>query len=427
MLTFKYRTLALQHSLKMATDSNTQLTKYLVGGYVRDKLLGLEPKDKDWVVVGATPEQMLAQGFQQVGRDFPVFLHPLSKEEYALARTERKTSAGHTGFKVFAAPTVTLEQDLARRDFTVNSIAMSEDGQLTDPFNGVRDLKHRILRHTSDAFDEDPLRVLRLARFAAELGFEIAPETRQLAISMITSGKLAELTPERVWQELHKSLSGKSPAVFILILHQLGALEKLFPEIERLFGVPQTEKYHPEIDTGAHLILTLERAAELSNDPLVRFAVLVHDLGKGLTPKSQWPRHIAHEAAGVPLVKSLCQRYRIPKHYCRLGQNTSAWHLQAHNALSLKPRTLLKLFERLDAFRRPDDLQRFILACQADAQGRKGFEHTPYPQADFLRQAFQAASQVSTADILAAGIQGQAVGEALKAGRVRAIRKIKES
>lgn len=404
------------------TDSNTKITKYLVGGYVRDKLLGLAPRDRDWVVVGASPQEMLALGFQQVGRDFPVFLHPHTKEEYALARIERKSAPGHTGFQVFADSTVTLEQDLARRDLTINSIAMTEDGRLIDPFRGAQDLKHGILRHTSSAFTEDPLRVLRLARFGAELDFEIAPETVELARRISASDELAYLSPERVWQELQKALAGKSPAKFIRILRQLNALKQLFPEIDLLFGIPQTEKYHPEIDTGIHLLLALSKAAELSSDPLVRFAVLVHDLGKGITAKAEWPRHIAHEAAGVPLVKALCKRYRIPNHYCRLGQNACAWHLQAHNAMSLKPGTLLRLFERLDAFRRPDDLERFILACQADAQGRKGLSQTPYPQADYLRQTFQAASQVSAADIVAEGKRGQAVGDELKARRVRAVR-----
>lgn len=403
------------------TQSNIQLDKYLVGGYVRDKLLGLTHSDRDWVVVGSSPQQMLALGYQQVGRDFPVFLHPQSKEEFALARTERKTAPGHMGFRVFADPTVTLEQDLARRDLTINAIAMGEDGRLIDPFNGVHDLKHGILRHTSNAFTEDPLRVLRLARFAAELGFKIAPETERLAKGISDTGELAALSPERVWQELQKALAGRSPAKFVRVLRQLHALKPLFPEIERLFGIPQTEKYHPEIDTGIHLLLALDKAAALSSDPLVRFAVLVHDLGKGSTAKREWPRHIAHEAAGVPLIDTLCKKYRIPNQYCRLGKITSAWHLQAHNSQMLKPRTLIRLFERLDAFRRPDDLQRFILACQADAQGRKGFSQTPYPQAEFLRQAFQAASQVSVADIVADGKRGQAVGDELRARRIRAV------
>lgn len=409
------------HVFKMAHNANTQLEKYLVGGCVRDKLLNLKPQDRDWVVVGASPQLMLAQGFKQVGKDFPVFLHPGTKEEYALARTERKSAPGHQGFQVFSGPTVTLEQDLERRDLTINSIAMTEDGRFIDPFNGVQDLRHGILRHTSSAFTEDPLRVLRLARFGAQLNFEIAPETVELARQISASGELAYLSPERVWQELHKALGGNSPAKFIRVLRQLNALQHLFPEIECLFGIPQTEKHHPEIDTGIHQLLALDRAAELSSDPLVRFAVLVHDLGKGVTPRSEWPRHIAHEAAGIPLVKKLCARYRIPKHYCRLGVNTCAWHLQAHTARSLKPRTLIRLFERLDAFRRPDDLERFILACQADAQGRKGFSHTPYPQADYLRQTFHAANKVSAAAIVAEGKRGQAVGDELKARRIHAV------
>ena len=401
------------------------LQTYVVGGWVRDRLLGRAASDRDWVVVGATPEEMLARGFQQVGRDFPVFLHPVTKEEYALARTERKTAPGHRGFEVHAAPDVTLEQDLARRDFTVNAMAMTPDGRLIDPFGGARDLQAGLLRHVSPAFEEDPLRVLRLARFAAQLGFQAAPETLALARLMSRSGELDHLTPERVWQETQKAMAAPRPRRFVEVLREVDALAVLFPEIDALFGVPQPPRWHPEIDTGIHLLLCLDAAAALTDDPLVRFAVLVHDLGKGTTPRSEWPHHRAHEARGVPLVEGLCQRYRVPNHYRRLGIMVTREHLLVHRAFELRPPTLLKFLERLDAFRRPDDFERFLLACQADARGRLGHEQDPCPEIDYLRRAFEAARQV-TADDIGGQVQGKALGEAIRELRRRRIAQVRK-
>ncbi len=396
-----------------APDPAQGLEAYVVGGWVRDRLLGLDPEDRDWVVVGAIPEEMLRRGFRQVGRDFPVFLHPHTGEEYALARTERKTAPGHTGFVVHAAPDVTLEQDLARRDFTVNAMAMTPDGNLVDPFHGAEDLKRRILRHVGPAFVEDPLRVLRLARFAARLDFDVAPETLELARRMVRTGELEHLTPERVWQELQRALESPRPRRFVEVLRETGALKALFPEIDALFGIPQPAKYHPEIDTGEHLLLALDAAARLSPDPLVRFAVLLHDLGKAATPPEQWPSHRGHEALGVPLVDRFCRRWKAPKHYHRLARQTARHHLEVHRAPELRPSTLLRLFETLDAFRRPADFERFLLACEADARGRKGFENAPCPQVDYLRGALDEAAAVTARD-LPEGLEGPAVGEALR-------------
>ncbi len=396
------------------------LETYVVGGWVRDRLLGRQASDRDWVVVGATPEEMLRRGFRQVGRDFPVFLHPLTKEEYALARTERKTAPGHRGFEVHADPDVTLEQDLARRDFTINAMAMTADGQLIDPFGGARDLRAGLLRHVSPAFEEDPLRVLRLARFAAQLDFQAAPETVALARRMSRSGELDHLTPERVWQETQKAMATPRPRRFVEVLREVEALAVLFPEIDALFGVPQPPRWHPEIDTGIHLLLCLDAAAELTNDPLVRFAVLVHDLGKGATPRAEWPHHRGHEARGVPLVEGLCRRYRVPNHYRRLGTMVTREHLLVHRAFELRPATLLKFLERLDAFRRPDDFERFLLACQSDARGRLGHEQDPCPEIDYLRRARKTAAAI-TARQLPPGLQGPAVGKEIRRLRIKAL------
>ena len=401
------------------------LEAYLVGGWVRDKLLGLEPKDRDWVVVGTTPEEMIGRGFRQVGRDFPVFLHPLTKEEYALARTERKTAPGHKGFLVHADPDVTLEEDLARRDFTINAMAMTPEGTLIDPFHGAEDLKNGILRHVSPAFVEDPLRVLRLARFAAQLDFEVAQETLQLARRIAASGELEHLVPERVWQELLRAMATPRPRRFVEVLREVEALKVLFPEIDDLFGIPQPARYHPEIDTGTHLLLALDQAARLTEDPLVRFAVLLHDLGKAATPPELWPSHRGHEALGVPLVDRLCKRYRVPRHYHRLARRTARHHLVVHKALELRPATLLQLLEELDAFRQPEDFERFLLACEADSRGRQGFEERPCPEIDFLRQVFAAARSVSAAD-LPDTLQGRAVGEAIAQLRRRRIAQLKK-
>ena len=398
---------------------------YLVGGAVRDTLLGFEPKERDWVVVGATPEQLKSQGYKQVGKDFPVFLHPKTREEYALARTERKTAPGYHGFAIHAEPGVTLEEDLLRRDLTVNAIAQTTDGQLIDPFNGQQDLANKLLRHVSPAFSEDPIRILRVARFAARfahLGFNIAPETMQLMQDMSNAGEVDALVAERVWTETERALGEKSPARFFEVLRDCGALEKLFPEIERLFGVPQPEKHHPEIDTGVHTLMVLEQAARLSSDTSVRFAALVHDLGKGTTPKEQWPKHIAHEERGVPLVETLCQRLRVPKSYRELAVAVTRYHLHYHRAAELKPATLLKLFNAVDAFRRPERFELFILACEADSRGRTGFEDAHFNQPDILRRTRDAAAAITARELIGK-FTGAAIGEELDRLRKQAIKK----
>lgn len=395
---------------------------YLVGGAVRDKLLGLPVKDRDWVVVGATPEQLLAKGFKPVGRDFPVFLHPETGEEYALARTERKSARGYKGFTFQTSTAVTLEQDLKRRDLTINAIAEDQAGRLIDPFNGVADLKRGVLRHVSAAFVEDPLRVLRVARFAATSGFRIAAETRALLRAISASGELDTLTPERVWAEFEKALGGGHPARFILALRDSHALEILFPEIDILFGVPQPAEYHPEIDAGLHTLMSLNQAARLSADPAVRFAALLHDLGKGNTPRAELPRHPGHEARGARLVEQLCARYRIPRKYTELATIVARFHLDCHRARELRAGTMLKKLEQLDAFRRPRRFEQFLLACEADARGRTGFEDRAYPQADYFRQALAAANRVDTALLQEKGLTGKALGDAIRQERITKIK-----
>jgi tRNA nucleotidyltransferase (CCA-adding enzyme) len=403
---------------------------YLVGGAVRDKLLGLEPKERDWVVVGATPESLTAQGYKQVGKDFPVFLHPKTHEEYALARTERKTAPGYYGFAVHAAPDVTLEEDLLRRDLTVNAIAETNDGQLIDPFHGQQDLTDRLLRHVSPAFSEDPVRILRVARFAARfahLGFTVAPETNQLMQDMVNAGEVDALVAERVWAETERALGEQTPTRFFEVLRDCGALEKLFPEIERLYGVPQPEKHHPEIDTGVHTMMVLEQAARLSPEPIVRFAALVHDLGKGTTPKDQWPKHIAHEERGVPLVEAMCERLRVPKNYRELAVAVTRYHLHYHRAAELKATTLLKTLNAVDALRRPERFEQFILACEADSRGRTGFEDMHFDQPDILRRARDAAAAITAQELVKQGLTGTAIGQELDRLRVLAIQKINVS
>jgi tRNA nucleotidyltransferase (CCA-adding enzyme) len=348
---------------------------YLVGGAVRDELLGLPARERDWVVVGARPEELQERGFKPVGKDFPVFLHPQSGEEYALARTERKTGPGYRGFQTLFSPDVTLEQDLERRDLTINAIAKDPDGGgLIDPFGGQRDLGERVLRHVSGAFVEDPVRVLRVARFAARfapLGFKVAPETVDLMREIAARGELDALVSERVWQETQRALEMPAPARFFEVLRDANALPLIFPELHALFGVPQPEQWHPEIDTGVHTLMVLEQAAKLSGDPVVRFAALTHDLGKGTTPPSEWPRHIAHEQRGVALVEALCDRLKIPNAYRELAVLVSRYHLDAHRVTELRDNTLLELLERLDAFRRPARFEQWVLACEADARGAK--------------------------------------------------------
>jgi tRNA nucleotidyltransferase (CCA-adding enzyme) len=397
---------------------------FLVGGAVRDKLLGLEPTERDWVVVGATVDEMLSLGYRQVGKDFPVFLHPQTQEEYALARTERKTAPGYKGFAVHSDPDVTLEEDLVRRDLTINAMAETEDGKLIDPYRGKADLEARVLRHVSPAFSEDPVRILRLARFAARfahLGFEVADETWDLMRQMVDAGEVDALVPERVWAETEKALGEATPARFFEVLRACGALAKLFTEIDALFGVPQPEEHHPEIDTGVHTLMVLTQAARLSPEPQVRFAALVHDLGKGTTPPEQWPRHIEHEARGVPLVEALCQRLRVPNVYRELAVAVTRYHLHYHRAAELRPDTMLDLFNKVDAFRRPQRFEWFVQACEADSRGRPGFEDAHFEQPNILRKCFAAAAAVDTQTLIAQGLEGPAIGEALKRQRTEAI------
>jgi len=398
---------------------------FLVGGYVRDKLLGLKTKDRDWVVVGANADELLKLNYRQVGKDFPVFLHPETNEEYALARTERKTAAGYDGFSFHATADVTLEEDLIRRDLTINAIAEDADGQLIDPFNGQADIKAKILRHVSPAFIEDPVRILRLARFAArfaDLGFTIADETQSLMSQMVENGEVDALVPERVWQETMRALTEKTPARYFEVLRDCGALAKLFPEINRLWGVPQPEKHHPEIDTGIHTMMVLTQAATLSDDAKVRFAALVHDLGKGTTPINKWPKHIDHESRGVPLVEALCNRYRIPNDYRELAIIVTKYHLHYHRAAELRDATFLKILESLDAFRRPERFELFLLACEADSRGRTGFEDKHFDQPAIYRKVFEAAKKINAKKLVAQGLKGKDIKEELARQRIESIK-----
>jgi len=395
---------------------------YLVGGAVRDELLDYPVRERDWVVVGAHPEDLLQQGYQQVGKDFPVFLHPQTKDEYALARTERKQGHGYTGFEVNAAPDVTLEQDLERRDLTINAIARDTQGNYIDPFGGMADLEAKILRHVSDAYIEDPLRVLRTARFAARyahLGFTVADETMALMSDIVAQEELAYLSIERIWVEMEKALGERDPGVFIRVLRQCGALAKLLPEVEALFGVPQTAEHHPEVDTGVHVLMALEQAVKLGADTETRFAVLMHDLGKGTTAEAEWPRHIAHEDRGLELVNGLCERLRAPKRYRELASAVCRYHTHCHRALELRGKTVLKLLYGVDALRRPERFEAFLVACEADARGRLGLENRDYPQADYLRQAREVAMSVSATQFAEAPLKGKALGEAINSERAR--------
>ncbi|MGB0721620.1 MAG: multifunctional CCA addition/repair protein [Gammaproteobacteria bacterium] len=397
---------------------------HLVGGAVRDARLGRTVTERDWVVVGATTADMLSRGFRPVGKDFPVFLHPDTGEEYALARTERKSGRGYHGFVVHAEPDVTLEQDLSRRDLTINAMAQRSDGRITDPFGGLDDLEKRLLRHVSPAFAEDPVRILRVCRFAARyapLGFRVADETLELMSAMTRSGEVDHLVPERVWQETVKALGEDKPQVYFEQLRACGALEKLFPEVDALFGVPQPEQWHPEIDTGVHTLLALEQSARLSDDPVVRFATLVHDLGKGLTPREHWPSHRGHEAAGVPLVDALCERLRTPREYRELGRLVARYHLHVHRFDELRAATIVEVLSAADAWRRPQRVEQFLLACEADARGRTGLEDEPYPQADGYRAALDAARAVDSAAPARAGLKGPAIGEAIRRARIQAV------
>lgn len=405
-------------------------TTYLVGGAVRDKLLGYPFQERDWVVVGANPQAMLDQGFRPVGADFPVFIHPQTGEEYALARTERKSGHGYTGFTFYAAPDVSLEQDLARRDLTINAMAESPDGQLIDPFGGQADLENKILRHVSGAFSEDPLRVLRVARFAAryrKLGFSVAPETVELMREIADSGELRHLTAERTWKETDRALGEDAPDVYVQVLRDCGALAELFPEVERLFGVPQRADYHPEVDTGIHILMSLQQAARLTDSRRIRFAVLVHDLGKGTTPDNILPRHIGHEARGVALVSAVCDRLRVPNDYRQLALAVTEHHLLCHQAKQLKPATVLKLLKNIGGLRSAQRVSDFVTSCEADARGRTGFEDRDYPSSDFLRAAREAASAVETDDLANSGLEGEAIGHKVKERQIAAIAALKDT
>lgn len=397
---------------------------YLVGGAVRDKLLGIPHRgENDWVVVGSTEAEMRSKGFKKVGKDFPVFLHPETHEEYALARTERKKGKGYYGFECHASPDVTLEQDLSRRDLTINAIAEKE-GEIFDPYNGLQDIKDKVLRHVSNAFSEDPVRILRLARFASRfipMGFRIADETMDLMREMVESGEVDALVPERVWQEMERALKEEVPSLFFMVLQSCGALQKIWPSLDKLWGIPQPEKYHPEIDTGVHTMMAVNIAALLSDDSQVRFAALCHDLGKGETPPSEWPSHKGHEERGVPLIEEFCDKFRLPKEYRDLAILTSRFHLHCHKVNELKSSTILKVLERLDAFRRQKRFEKFLLACEADARGRAGLEEKPYPQADKMRQAFLAAKEVSIKEFIEDGLEGEILKQRLHQARVRAI------
>ena len=399
---------------------------YEVGGAVRDALLGLPVKERDWVVVGASAEELIAQGFRRVGKDFPVFLHPQTGEEYALARTERKTAPGYTGFAFDTAATVTLEQDLARRDLTINAIARDGDGVIVDPWGGRADLDARVLRHVSPAFREDPLRVLRVARFAArfaDLGFAVAAQTEQLMREIVASGEMAALRAERVWQETAKALRTERPEIFFEVLRACGALQLVFPEVDALFGVPQPEHWHPEIDTGVHTMLALRVAAKLSPSEAVRFAALTHDLGKAATPKALLPRHHGHEERSEAILEQLCARWPIPNRLRDLAVHVARHHGNVHRATDLRPQTVLRIIMEVDGLRQPDRFEEFLLACEADARGRKGLENELYPQGQRLRTALRAARSVDAGKLRAErNLEGEALGKALQEERLIAVK-----
>lgn len=402
---------------------------YLVGGAVRDRLLGLVVKDRDWVVVGSNPEEMQESGYKSVGKDFPVFLHPDSKEEYALARTERKTKAGYHGFE-FDASGVTLEQDLERRDLTINAIAEDDEKNLIDPFNGQGDIENRVLRHVSPSFTEDPVRILRICRFLARfhyLDFTIADETLQLMRDMVAAGEVDALVPERVWQETHKALGERNPEQFILALRECGALKILFPELDRLFGVPQVKEYHPEVDTGIHVMMVVQQCCLLTDNTVTRFAALMHDLGKGITPADILPHHYDHEEKGVPLVTDLCKRFKVPNEYRQLAEMTCRYHTHVHRAFELKPKTLLKVLMSCDAYRKPERFKQFLQACKADSRGRPTFENRKYLQASYYEELFAATNAIPVKPIIEAGFTGEKIKEQLRLERLRVITEIKKT
>lgn len=397
---------------------------YLVGGAVRDELLQREVADRDWVVIGATPEELLDQGYQQIGNDFPCFLHPQTKEEYALARTERKAGSGHTGFICDFSPDITLEDDLLRRDLTINAIAKTVDGEYIDPHGGIDDLQAKVLRHVSDAFVEDPLRVLRVARFAAryaELGFTVHPSTMALMQTLVDQGELADLTAERVWKEMSRALCETKPSVFFEVLRSCGALKVLIPELDCLFGVPQPPAHHPEVDTGIHVMMCIDIARQRFDSLIVSWAALMHDLGKGITPPEEWPRHLQHEHRGVPLVEAVCDRFKVPKDFKALAKLVTEHHLRCHTLPDMRPGSILRLIETIDGIRRPQRLQIFAQACEADARGRTGLEERDYPQVEHLQRYAAAAKNIDIKPLLEKDLKGEKLAEQIRQLRVRAI------
>ncbi|MDB3925768.1 multifunctional CCA addition/repair protein [Porticoccaceae bacterium] len=401
---------------------------YLVGGAVRDSLINYPSSENDWVVVGATPEQMTDLGYKPVGQDFPVFIHPKTGEEYALARTERKSGHGYKGFEFYTSTEVSLEEDLIRRDLTINAMAQDDEGRIIDPFDGQKDLAHKLLRHVSEAFTEDPLRVLRVARFAARyahLGFTVAPETMELMKSIVAKGEIEFLVAERVWKETSRALTEQSPQVFFEVLKACNALEVLLPEVDALFGVPQRADYHPEIDTGIHTLMALKAATKLTDCEAIRFAVLVHDVGKAITPEDVLPSHSGHEKRGLPLVKAICDRLTVPNKHRQLAMSVTEFHLHCHRALELKPATLLKLFHSIGAIRSPDKLIDFLTCCEADIKGRAGFEDAAYPSKDYLLAALEAVSQADISDLVAQGISGAEIGKQLNQRQIQHLTEFK--
>jgi len=398
---------------------------YLVGGAVRDKLLSYPVIEHDWVVVGAMPQELLDQGFKRVGKDFPVFLHPETGDEYALARTERKSGSGYYGFEVFTSKDVSLEEDLIRRDLTINAIAMDENGKTIDPYNGTQDIKNKILRHISPSFSEDPLRVLRVARFAARyhhLGFKIAPETMELMTQLSKSGELKSLNGERIWKETVRALAEKSPHVYFQTLKDCGGLADWFPEVDCLWGIPNPEKWHPEIDTGVHTMMVLEQCALLTDNSITRYAALCHDLGKGITPPDQWPSHRGHEKEGVAIIEKMSARIKAPTTYIQLAKIVSEFHLHLHRVEDLTPKTIVKVLEKTNAFRNPDRFEQLLIACEADFRGRTGFEKRDYPQSEIMRKALLVCENISNKKIIDAGYAGKQIGEEIHRQRVSLVK-----
>lgn len=395
---------------------------YIVGGAVRDQLLGLAIQDRDWVVTGSNPKKMMDQGFLPVGRDFPVFLHPKTKEEYALARTEKKVGLGYQGFTFYTDENISLEEDLARRDLTINAMAKDESGAIYDPFNGREDLKNKILRHVSSAFSEDPVRILRIARFAAKLQFKIAPETFLLMKKMVISGEVDALTPERVWQEISKGLLEKKPSTMFMVLHECGALRKILPELDSLFGVPQRAEFHPEIDCGVHTLMALDYAAKENFSLEVRFSALCHDLGKGVSPRFSWPNHPGHEQAGVSLVESLCQRLRVPKSCAEMAVLVAQHHTKVHNSKNFTASVLLQLILDLDGLRRPDRFVNILEACLSDSRGRLNFENADYPQKKFLTQLVDSLRAMDLKEVVRTCSTDTAIQASIESARINHIK-----